>query len=76
MLGVGAVFADLGMAGVPLAAREKTTLLTPAEVVMLQNHPRASVERMRALVVGDVALNAAGPHHEHWDGAATRRTGR
>lgn len=69
LLGMGAMFHDVGKADIPDRIVRKTETLTRPEQSLLQEHCAYGVETGRKLGLPKEALLVIAQHHEHMDGS-------
>ena len=69
LLGMGAMFHDVGKRDIPDRIVRKTEALTKPELSLLQQHCAYGVETGRKLGLPNEALMVIAQHHEHADGS-------
>lgn len=69
LLGMGAIFHDIGKVEIPDRVVRKTEALTKPEVALLRQHCAYGVEIGRKLNLGSESMNVINQHHEYVDGS-------
>ena len=69
LLGIGAMFHDVGKADIPDRVARKTGTLTMPEQSLLHQHCAYGVEAGRKMELPNEALLVIAQHHEHMDGS-------
>ena len=73
LVGLGALFHDVGMAEVPALVRNKTDDLTPLERSLIENHCLAGARVIEPLGMAPEVLEIVRQHHELVDGSGYPR---